>query len=98
ALAGLAVLELSRLKDLAVLLKRNAIAAFACRNHIKMPRIVHWYFIAVFILQDGALFCKPRAPFFGAFPDFFVLCPVTARHTPGKAPARPRPGCRRTRR
>ena len=37
ALAGLDVLELNDLKDLAVLLKGDAVAEFACRNHIKIP-------------------------------------------------------------
>ena len=37
ALAGLDVLELNDLKDLAVLLEGDAVAEFACRNHIKIP-------------------------------------------------------------
>ena len=37
ALARLDVLELNDLKDLAVLLEGDAVAEFACRNHIKIP-------------------------------------------------------------
>jgi len=60
ALAGLDVLELNDLKNLAVLLKGHAVAKLACRNHrnSSINLISNAYRISLFILPNPLPFGK----------------------------------------